>query len=165
MMFRAAPVLCAAALTLAPACSDPSATMSALQQGLHAADHDAGPEDACSDGKCTICHVPPGNPDNAHTIRVGEPAVEAHLAHGDHLGDCDDAPAPADDDGDSDSDSDSDSDADFDSDADSDGDSDDVCEDDAGVIDESAPDAGFATPPAVEEFDAGCEDAGVVTTD
>ena len=37
-----------------------------------------------------ICHVPPGNLDNAHTIIVGEPAVKAHLAHGDYLGVCDD---------------------------------------------------------------------------
>ena len=28
----------------------------------------------------TICHVPPGNPDNAHTIVVGAPAVQARLA-------------------------------------------------------------------------------------
>jgi len=36
----------------------------------------------------TICHVPPGNPARAHTITVAEPAVRAHLAHGDHLGEC-----------------------------------------------------------------------------
>jgi hypothetical protein len=47
-------------------------------------------EDAshCRDGKCTICHVPPGNPANAHTITVGAPAVRAHLAHGDRRGFC-----------------------------------------------------------------------------
>src|SRR5687768_9394498 len=38
--------------------------------------------------KVTICHIPPGNPDNAHTITVGAPAVPAHLAHGDTLGPC-----------------------------------------------------------------------------
>jgi hypothetical protein len=38
--------------------------------------------------KVTICHVPPGNPANAHTISVGEPAVSAHLAHGDYTGPC-----------------------------------------------------------------------------
>jgi hypothetical protein len=38
--------------------------------------------------KVTICHVPPGNPDNKHTITVGASAVPAHLAHGDFLGDC-----------------------------------------------------------------------------
>ena len=38
--------------------------------------------------KVTICHIPPGNPENAHTIKVGESAVDAHLAHGDTLGEC-----------------------------------------------------------------------------
>jgi hypothetical protein len=36
----------------------------------------------------TICHVPPGNPSNLHTISVSEDVVEAHLAHGDFLGSC-----------------------------------------------------------------------------
>lgn len=36
-----------------------------------------------------ICHIPPGNPRAAHTLRVGAPAVAAHLAHGDHEGTCD----------------------------------------------------------------------------
>ncbi len=31
----------------------------------------------------TICHIPPGNTGNAHTITVGAAAVPAHLAHGD----------------------------------------------------------------------------------
>ena len=35
-----------------------------------------------------ICHRPPGNPANAHTINVGAPAVSAHLAHGDTEGPC-----------------------------------------------------------------------------
>ena len=38
--------------------------------------------------KVTICHIPPGNPGNAHTISVGEAAVPAHLAHGDRRGPC-----------------------------------------------------------------------------
>lgn len=41
-----------------------------------------------ADGKVTICHVPPGNPENAHEISVGEPAVRAHLEHGDLVGAC-----------------------------------------------------------------------------
>ena len=39
-------------------------------------------------GKVCLCHIPPGNPDNAHTICVGAPAVKAHLGHGDSLGEC-----------------------------------------------------------------------------
>jgi len=45
--------------------------------------------------KVTICHIPPGNPANAHTIVVGAPAVPAHLElHGDTLGECEAAPPP-----------------------------------------------------------------------
>ena len=41
--------------------------------------------------KTTICHIPPGNPANAHTICVGNAAVPAHVAnHGDPVG----APCP-----------------------------------------------------------------------
>ena len=36
-----------------------------------------------------VCHRPPGNPKNAHTIYVGEPAVSTHLTkHDDSLGFC-----------------------------------------------------------------------------
>ncbi|MEZ4502971.1 MAG: hypothetical protein R3C39_10130 [Dehalococcoidia bacterium] len=38
--------------------------------------------------KVTVCHRPPGNPGNAHTIEVGGEAHLAHLAHGDELGEC-----------------------------------------------------------------------------
>jgi hypothetical protein len=47
---------------------------------------------ACDPGsvkKTTICHIPPGNPANAHTICVGNAAVPAHLQnHGDSVGPC-----------------------------------------------------------------------------
>lgn len=37
----------------------------------------------------TICHYPPGNPANAHTITVGLPAVQTHIdRHGDSEGPC-----------------------------------------------------------------------------
>jgi len=42
--------------------------------------------------KVSICHVPPGNPGNAHTIVVSGNATEAHLAHGDTLGACETGP-------------------------------------------------------------------------
>ena len=38
--------------------------------------------------KVTICHVPPGNPANAHTITISANAWPAHQAHGDQLGAC-----------------------------------------------------------------------------
>ena len=40
------------------------------------------------DHKVDVCHIPPGNPANAHTINVDVSAVPAHLAHGDYLGEC-----------------------------------------------------------------------------
>jgi hypothetical protein len=39
--------------------------------------------------KVDVCHVPPGNPDNAHTITISENALDAHLDHGDLAGACD----------------------------------------------------------------------------
>ncbi len=38
--------------------------------------------------KVEICHIPPGNPANAHTIRVSGNAIKAHLKHGDTVGPC-----------------------------------------------------------------------------
>ena len=40
-------------------------------------------------GKQSICHIPPGNPENFHTITVNDKAVAAHVAnHGDFVGSC-----------------------------------------------------------------------------
>ena len=39
-------------------------------------------------GFITLCHLPPGNPDNGHTITVGLGSKDAHLAHGDFVGAC-----------------------------------------------------------------------------
>ncbi len=41
-----------------------------------------------NNNKVLVCHIPPGNPANAHAICVSENAVAAHLAHGDVLGAC-----------------------------------------------------------------------------
>ncbi len=69
------------------------------------------------DDRVTICHFPPGNPGNVHTLVVGESATGAHLRHGDELGPCEDLDMglaifarheDRDEDGDSDSDGDSD---------------------------------------------------------
>jgi len=49
---------------------------------------DPSPPDDQYEDKVLICHIPPGNPENAHTIRVSVNAVPAHLAHGDALGPC-----------------------------------------------------------------------------
>ena len=44
--------------------------------------------DVCPEAKVEICHIPPGNPGNRHTISVGGSAVPAHLRHGDYEGPC-----------------------------------------------------------------------------
>jgi len=44
--------------------------------------------------KVTVCHIPPGNPSNLNTITISEHALQAHLAHGDFLGDCAAAACP-----------------------------------------------------------------------
>lgn len=49
---------------------------------LMAATAHAGPP------KVTICHQPPGNPENAKTISVNIHAWPAHRSHGDKLGEC-----------------------------------------------------------------------------
>lgn len=51
-------------------------------------------DDHCKNGKgdCNerviICHQPPGNRENRNTLTVSINSVEAHLAHGDYLGEC-----------------------------------------------------------------------------
>ncbi len=43
--------------------------------------------------KVVICHIPPGNPDNGHSIKISMNALPAHLAHGDIVS-CDEMPDP-----------------------------------------------------------------------
>lgn len=43
-----------------------------------------------ANNKVLICHVPPGNSQNFHTIYISERAVRAHLNHGDMEGTCSD---------------------------------------------------------------------------
>ena len=41
----------------------------------------------CDAPKVAVCHIPPGNPANEHSICVGAPAVEPHRHHhGDTIG-------------------------------------------------------------------------------
>ncbi len=42
--------------------------------------------------KVEICHIPPGDPEDFHTITISENASAAHLAHGDLAGACEPAP-------------------------------------------------------------------------
>jgi hypothetical protein len=42
-----------------------------------------------SEKQVTICHRPPGDPGNCHTMTVGAKAAEKHVAqHGDTFGEC-----------------------------------------------------------------------------
>ena len=41
-----------------------------------------------NNGKVDVCHFPPGNAQNSHTLNVSPNAVKAHLAHGDYIGAC-----------------------------------------------------------------------------
>jgi len=43
-----------------------------------------------SDKKVNVCHIPPGNPENDHTISISVNALRAHFAHGDYLDECED---------------------------------------------------------------------------
>ncbi len=42
----------------------------------------------CGKNKVLVCHIPPGNPENAHTICISINALPAHLALGDCVGPC-----------------------------------------------------------------------------
>jgi hypothetical protein len=55
---------------------------------LFAAISTNGPVANAQEAKVVICHIPPGNPGNFHTIVVSAAAVPAHLDHGDYLGAC-----------------------------------------------------------------------------
>lgn len=48
----------------------------------------AAPALAGGSNKVDVCHLPPGNPFNWHTITISEKALPAHLAHGDLEGSC-----------------------------------------------------------------------------
>ena len=41
-----------------------------------------------AEGRVEICHVPPGEPENARTLTVSGSSLAAHTAHGDTLGPC-----------------------------------------------------------------------------
>jgi hypothetical protein len=45
-------------------------------------------QSAAPSSKITICHIPPGNPANAHSITISQSAWQAHQAHGDTQGPC-----------------------------------------------------------------------------
>jgi len=58
-------------------------TLNAAKPTPTATPDDTGANDP---NKCTICHLPPGNPSNAQTLTIGCSAVDAHMRN--HPGDC-----------------------------------------------------------------------------
>ncbi len=94
---RALRVLCFASVVGLAACAGDASSVNEAANSL--VDTDMGPQcvpgkpdpracDPADTKKTTVCHIPPGNPANEHTICVGNEAVPAHLAHGDFLGSC-----------------------------------------------------------------------------
>ncbi|GHG87944.1 hypothetical protein [Comamonas sp. JC664] len=57
-------------------------------------DEEAPTFEEAGTGKITLCHYPPGNPANAHTLSVGAAAWPAHERHGDTLGPCEGSGEP-----------------------------------------------------------------------
>jgi hypothetical protein len=80
---------CSADRMTSPSATVPTATVGATDGRVSALD---------AEDKVTICHVPPGNPENAHTITIGASAVPAHLENheGDRVGACPEpSPSPS----------------------------------------------------------------------
>ncbi len=65
------------------------------RRGRGSSDDDDDGGNCGNNNKVVICHIPPGNPGNAHNITVSQNAVAAHLAHGDILGGCPPDPCEA----------------------------------------------------------------------
>jgi uncharacterized membrane protein YgcG len=81
-----------AGLVLLTACTAEVSVQSQAEKNLPQTCTANGPDpracDPADTKKTTVCHIPPGNPANAHTICVGNAAVPAHVDHGDFLGTC-----------------------------------------------------------------------------
>src|SRR5262245_14909026 len=72
---------------------------STVDSSLYLTGTEEGPTDlpdggkACDGKKVLVCHIPPGNPDNAHTICISKNAVDKHVEHhGDLVGACESEP-------------------------------------------------------------------------
>ena len=86
-------LLCALLGLAAAACTSDVSVQSQADNGLPSSCQANVPDphacDPADTTKTTVCHIPPGNPANAHTICIGNAAVPAHLKHhGDFIGTC-----------------------------------------------------------------------------
>ena len=87
-------VLCSAlAGCVAPPADDQSMFLTGTEE--HAITLADGEKGCTNPKKVLVCHIPPGNPANAHDICVSAHAVEPHQArHGDTTGACVAEPPP-----------------------------------------------------------------------
>lgn len=78
-------------------CNGGDDTVDNNDDGLPDCAHPPAFADIIDDWKCgnnnsnvLVCHVPPGNPENAHTICISKDAVDVHVGNhgGDYLGEC-----------------------------------------------------------------------------
>jgi len=91
-------VIGAVTLALFGCSGDKQSSPTAAVETATVNEEDGGASAQAAQPKVTICHVPPGNPANAHTITIGAPAVPAHLANhdGDAIGPCPEpSPSPS----------------------------------------------------------------------
>jgi hypothetical protein len=87
---RVLSVLGLATLIVVGCAADRAASPTRVTTAVSAEDSEGGVTAQGGVEKITICHVPPGNPENAHSITIGAPAVAAHLKNhdGDSVGEC-----------------------------------------------------------------------------
>jgi len=69
-------------------CPTQSETVNGFEDTDGCPDTVLSPQPEPIDRKITICHIPQGNPSNAHTIIVPLSAWHAHYVHGDNRGEC-----------------------------------------------------------------------------
>jgi hypothetical protein len=86
-------LLVAVAAVVTSACDgtgeDPSMNLTGTEQEAVMPPPGGGGGPTCPSSKVLVCHIPPGNPANAHSICVGPPAWPPHhRLHGDTMGAC-----------------------------------------------------------------------------
>jgi hypothetical protein len=64
-----------------PGASSSGAALTAEEAAAICAKHQKRACDPSQTKKVTICHIPPGNPENAHTLCIGSPALDPHVSH------------------------------------------------------------------------------------
>ncbi len=75
-------------LVLEALCVEPPSSFAKKKKRSRSQSHTRSSNKNDNDKKVTICHIPPGNPENAHSITISRSALAAHRAHGDSDGAC-----------------------------------------------------------------------------